>query len=68
MTHPLRFETETRGTPSVPSRFGSKLPQLCSRSHIPMTRNINTRYPMHKDEIITLKDAATVDTYYAGLG
>ena len=24
-------------------------------------------YPMHKDEIVTLKDAAVVDAYYAAL-
>ena len=35
MTHPLRFSLTqghcwgVRGTPSVPSRFGSKLPHLC---------------------------------------
>ena len=46
MTHPLRSVVNSRalmmscGTPSVPSRFCSKLPHLCSRLHIPMTHNI----------------------------
>ena len=46
MTHPLRFFVNSRalmmscGTLSVPSRFCSKLPHLCSRLHIPMTHNI----------------------------